>query len=72
MFRETNNLREEVVDRGGLPYSKSFNNLGLANRPDRATEARHVPKLLANQNGPVTRLVPRPGPTTTSSGGSHG
>ena len=57
-----NSLQKVVVDRGGLPYSSYANDLGVANRPETGTEERRVPKLLANQCGPETRLAPRPGP----------
>ena len=61
-----NNLRplqKVVVDRGGLPYSRPANDLAMANLAEATTEARRVPKTLANQIGPETRLAPRSGPT---------
>lgn len=55
----SNALQKKVVDRAGLPYTREVNKLRMANRPNVATETRHIPLLLANLKGPTERQLGR-------------
>lgn len=58
-MNSANGLRDRVVDRGGLPLVRSLNDLALANRQFRRTEARRVPRQLANRSaGAILRAMP--------------